>query len=279
MIAIVTPIKDEINNLKRFFESLTLQTVVIDYLIIIENDSIDGTKEVLDKIKRVDNINNLIIKSISFDDKSYQLGHKYSTVIFEGFSVLKKQEDYEDIDFIGILDADCFPEPQYYEKLINFMNADDKIGLASGVLLLEDGSRGFSNRNHVRGSGRLWKKKCFDEAGYKIGMSADSNSRIKAQLRGWSAKVCSEVVFYSREANSRYDLTYGGRSAYYNGFTPLYAYIKSGYYFIRRPKAGKSYLKGYLTSKHKNLEKNPDIEIINYNKNALKRKIVNFMKR
>jgi len=134
---------------------------------------------------------------------------------------------YNNLDFIGILDSDCFPESLYFEKLIQFMNNDKQIGIASGILLLNTGSKRFSNPDHVRGSGRLWKKACFDQAGYYIGMSADSISRIKAELLGWKARVIENAIFYSREANSVVSLEYGGRSAHFNGFTIVYVILNS----------------------------------------------------
>lgn len=277
-IAIITPVKNEIKNLQSLFNTIKNQSINIYSWIIIENDCDDGSNEFLLNIKQVENVKNFHLLHLSFEDKSYQLGMKYSTIIKYGFDFIKSTDYYNKLDFIGILDSDCFPELNYYENLTNFMNSDNKIGLASGVLILESGVKGFSNSNHVRGSGRLWKKACFDEAGYYIGMSADSISRTKAIILGWDAKVDNTSYFISREANSRVSLEYGGKSAYYNGYTFSYAIFKTLYYLLRKPKQGVQYLKGYFKAFFNKFPKNPDLEIIYYNKKMLRRKLFKFIK-
>jgi glycosyltransferase involved in cell wall biosynthesis len=272
-IALVTPVKNEISNIERLINSLSKQSTKINSWIIIENDSDDGSAEYLSNIKSLKNVENLYVIKLSFKYKSYQLGIKYSTIIKYGFDYLMKLDCYESIDYVGILDSDCFPEERYYEKLISFMERESSIGISSGIMMLNSNQKSFSNSNHVRGSGRLWKKKCFEEAGYYIGMSADSISRIKAIMIGWQVKVCPDCVFYSREANSRVNLDYAGKSAYYNGFTVTYVFLKTVLYIFRRPKHGVKYFAGYFKSMFKRLPKNTDLAVINYNKTIIQRKI------
>ena len=79
-IALVTPVKDEIHNLDRFFSSLSSQTYPIDYLVVVENDSIDGTQKYLEKLGKVNNIKNVDIINMTFKDKRYDLGFKLSLI-------------------------------------------------------------------------------------------------------------------------------------------------------------------------------------------------------
>ena len=44
-IALITPLKDEISNIDRFISHIESQTIPITCLIIVENDSTDGSKE------------------------------------------------------------------------------------------------------------------------------------------------------------------------------------------------------------------------------------------
>ena len=55
-IALVTPVKDEIKNLPKLFESMEKQSINIYSWVIIQNNSTDGSKEYLEKIKCVDNL-------------------------------------------------------------------------------------------------------------------------------------------------------------------------------------------------------------------------------
>ena len=277
-IAIITPVKNEIDNLPKLFGSMEKQTIKIFSWVLIDNDSNDGSEEYLLNIHKIKNIEYFHLLHMSFEDKSYQLGMKYSSIIKYGFNFLKSMDYYDKLNFIGILDSDCFPECNYYEKLSNFMIKDKNIGIASGILLLENGERGYCNKDHVRGSGRLWKKKCFDESGYYIGISADSISRIKAILKGWEAKVDNESIFISREVNSRISTEYKGVSSYYNGFTLLYVLAKSIINICRKSNEGYLLLRGYMKCKINRMPKNNDSEIIEYNRHQIIRKIKKYIK-
>lgn len=276
-IAIVTPVKNEIHNLPNLISSINNQSESIFCWVILENDSTDDSYLFLEKERINIKVENLHLLKLEFENKEYQLGFKYSSIIKTGFDFLKTQNYFNELDFIGILDSDCFPEPEYFAKLIHFMNQDPLIGIASGILLINKDTKGFSSSKHVRGSGRLWKKKCFDDSGYFIGMSADSISRIKANLRGWKSAVYNSAIFYSREANTRVSLEYGGKSAYYNGFTFGYVFVKSISYLFHRPKHGIQYFLGYVKSYVKRELKNPDFEIIQYNRKMLLNKFKNFL--
>ena len=84
MLYLITPLKDELNNIPRLIESIENQTVGIDWWIIVENDSSDGSKEYLRELNTIANVKNLKIINLQFEDKSYSIGEKYSTVVNQG---------------------------------------------------------------------------------------------------------------------------------------------------------------------------------------------------
>jgi glycosyltransferase involved in cell wall biosynthesis len=227
-IAIVTPLKDELNNLDRLIESISNQSINIHTWVIIENDSIDGSREYLNKINSIKNVENLFILNLDTNQQTYELGKKYSSIVHKGFELIKSKKNiYDELNFIGILDADCFPDKDYYQVLTNFMKVNPRTGISSGIILFDDGKKHKTKRNHVRGSGRLWSIDCFRDVGYVIGMSADSLSSAKAVIKGWQVNVCEKAIIKSRVAGAIKGFSYYGESAYYRGNSLLYAFLKS----------------------------------------------------
>lgn len=250
-IALVTPLKDEINNIGRFLSTIEHQSIPIKSLVIVENDSEDGSKEYLKKLSHIKNIENFKVIHINFKDSTYRVGKKYATIVNKGFQYLKHEPYYDNLDYIGILDCDVFPERDYYKKLTSFMFAHPKIGISSGLTFTESGKQHIANQNWVRGNSRIWTKECFDEAGYKIAYTADTVSVALAHLKGWKTKTLKSAKVTSREIDVRFSSSSEkGYHAYYRGHTLFYMLLKSLYIMIikRKVKTGSTLLYGYIKS-------------------------------
>jgi len=259
-IALVTPLKDEIDNIDNFLSSLKKQSISIHTLVIVENDSTDGSKEYLDKIKSVENIDHFHVVSMKFEDKTYRVGKKYAIIIDKGFQFLKNRSSYNELDFIGILDCDVFPKQNYYEKLVSFLKNNPDVGITSGLIYTQNGRQHIASQNWVRGGCRIWRKKCFDEAGYQIAFTADTVSVALAHLKGWKTKTLKSAKVISREVDVRFsNSSEKGYHAYYRGHTLFYMILRSIYIILikRKFKTGFTLLKGYVLSF---MNKRPRIE-------------------
>lgn len=260
-IALITPLKDELENIERFFNSLENQSIPIKCLVVVENDSTDGSSEFLDKTMGIGNVERLKVIHLSFEDKTYRVGKKYATIVHEGMEWLRQQDFYETLDFVGILDSDIFPESQYYEKLTNYLGQNPDIGITSGLIFTPEGALHIANPNWVRGGCRLWKRKCLDEAGYLVAYTADTVSVALANLKGWKTKTLKSARVVSREVNVRIANSKNkGYHAYYRGHSSLYVLLKSAHMIIgkKRLKMGREYFMGYMESL---LQRKPRIEI------------------
>jgi glycosyltransferase involved in cell wall biosynthesis len=220
-IALVTPLKNEIENIDTLFASVSSQQCEIAVWIIVENGSSDGSAEKLKSISVPENVKRLEILTFSLPEETYALGVKYATVVNQGFLRLREIITRDGMalpSHVGILDADCAPSVGYFGELVKRM-AIDSIDLASGVGVFDNGRPDGEAKDWVRGNCRLWSWPCFEDVGYVVGPSADTLSLSKAVSRGYRAKPYHDLVYHCREMGkkSRYD--YYGYSAYYRGVT------------------------------------------------------------
>jgi glycosyltransferase involved in cell wall biosynthesis len=273
-IAIVTPVKNEIENLPRLIKSIENQSIPLFLWVIIENDSDDGSREHLLKMIKPENVNHFKVLNLQFANKDYKLGIKYATIIKHGFDYLESNENIHQLDFIGILDADCHPEPDYYEKLLAHFQANTLLGLASGMIKYEDNTIEKRSSNHARGGCRLWRKSCFLDSPYETGMSADSISGAKAVINGWQVRTFSDAFVYSRKEGSRNISTYGGQSAYYRHIPFYYVVLLSIFHlFNGRLKRSAGFIIGYLKSYFSKAERLKDPLLKKYFQMTLFRKL------
>lgn len=268
---LVTPLKDERTNIDRLIKAIENQTLGIFAWVIVENDSTDGSKEYLETINKVKNVHELRILHLSTSDPSYNIGFKISKIYQHGLNYFEENYSLKEGDYIGILDADSFPEKHYFKTLVEKLESEDKLGLVSGILVNEDGRRDKVSNYTVRGSGRVWKYNCYKEAAFYYGLGADRTTQFRAEILGWKTEVIDDVHFVSRNLDARADYKYRGESDYYNGCTFLYVILKSIFLLFRNPQKTGRYLTGYLEFYFKNHEKNSDIKILDYNKKNLRR--------
>lgn len=266
-IALVTPLRDEIANIDKLFESIKSQTIQINTWIIVENGSTDGSIEKLKNITPPSNVENLIVLNGIFENNEYALGSKYSQVVDSGFKEAQRQTNYEILTHIGILDADCFPEPGYYKKLVDFLSADNSIGITSGIIYDEHGNIDAASTSWVRGGCRLWSSDCFNKSGYIIGPSADALSSAKAFVNGWKSVVCNNAKITSREVGARTNYQYYGKATYYRGVSPFYATLRGLYLLKNSFKNSQQYLQGYYSDFISRAPRVQDKDILNHYKN------------
>lgn len=252
--------KDEIDNLPILIDSLEKSTLPIFLWVIVDNDSIDGSYEYIqDKMSTIKSIPNVILVKKSDQEKSYQLGVKYSQIINFGFDQLLNFEKSKNLslDYFGILDADCFPEPAYYSNLVKSFQAIPKLGIASGEIYYFDSK----NVKHLekrpqrwaRGGIRLIRRKCFSEVGYCMGMSADALTCAKAWMSGWYTQSFKSCRVLSRQICSRADHSYVGKSAYYRYVPYYFMVIKASWMLINgRKSEAAGYYRGYLDAMRQN---------------------------
>lgn len=252
-IVIITPMKDEKIHITTLFESLETSSIRISLWIIVDDNSVDGSGEIVNNFsKKTKNIDRIIICKSKLKNSNYQLGEKYSSVVSIGIKKLNEIVFDENFyyDYIGILDADNRITNNYYEKLIDKFNMLPKLGLASGVMSYNIDNNEVVKKEtarFARGSIRLWRKGCFDNTGYIICKSADAVTSAMAWTSGWHSQSFKDAIVYSREVGSKADPLYYGKAAYYLYYPLYFIVIKCLYWLLLgRFNTAKNYFLGYF---------------------------------
>lgn len=279
---LLTPAKNEEDNLPDVAGSVIKQTVKPGLWVIVDDGSTDDTSLI---------IKNLIsnydwIKSVSLPPHARDITFHYAHVCKNGFDYAIEycKENGINYEFIGLLDADTVVEGKYFEKLINEFKSDRDLGIASGGIYHDIGGTlqwDKTNENLPRGTGRLWITNCFlDTDGYLVEPAPDSISNVKTMLDGWKVKQFKHIVaIQKRLTSSREGLWKGyktnGWMAYYLNKHPFLVFLNAIYFTTKKPYyTGIAFLYGYLISVLKKREKIQDKEIRNYYWNTRTREVI-----
>lgn len=272
---LVTPAKNEEQNLPEVSKSVIGQKLKPGLWIIVDDGSTDGTPLILENLQA----NCSWIQSIRLPPRPRDITFHYSYVCKQGFDYALEycRENNIKFDYIGLLDADTVLEENYFGKLLAEFEKDNSLGIVSGGIYYDtDGklSLEVTTKYLPRGTGRIWKKECFLETGgYQVEPSPDSISNIKALLRGWRIMQYVDVVqIQKRKTSAANGLWNGylknGWMAYYLGKNPFVALINVLYFSVKPPYyTGIAYCWGYFSSAIKREKKIQDPEIRAYYRN------------
>lgn len=272
---LVTPAKNEEQNLPEVSKSVIGQKLKPELWVIVDDGSTDGTPSILEDLQA----SYSWIQSIRLPPRPRDITFHYSYVCKQGFDYALEycRENDIELEYIGLLDADTVLEKNYFGKLLIEFEKDNSLGIASGGIYYDIGgklSREVTTKHLPRGTGRVWRKECFLETGgYQVEPSPDSISNIKALRRGWRLMQCTDVVqIQKRKTSAAGGLWHGyiknGWMAYYLGKNPFISLLNVLYYSLKSPHyTGAAYFWGYFGSAIRREKKIQDSEIRAYYRN------------
>lgn len=243
-LALVTPARNEAENLGRLAASLLAQTVPPVEWVIVDDGSDDGTAEVAAALAR----EHAWVRAVSSpyaDDDELTRGRRSGrdVIAFKaGVAVLEQTPT-----FVVKLDADVSLDADFFERLLGEFAADPTLGIASGTCYEQD-ARGewrpyHVTRDHVRGATRTWRWDVFltvSPLEERIGW--DVVDEITARLHGWSTRGIPGLPFYHHRSLGERD---GGRRqwaaqgelAWYVGYRFPYVVLRALFRGRREPAA------------------------------------------
>ncbi len=258
-ILLVTPVKDEAAHLKDVIRHVVHQTVRPVRWILVDDHSIDGSIEICSEAEAgYPWIRTLILEGERVERQLGTHVYRVQKIGFDFGTELCRSEGIQ-YRFLGLLDADMFPETDYFERLLEVFRGDPQMGVASGgVYLRTRGGELKWERSQLRwprGGARLVRRECFEDTGGIAPVnSGDAITSIRAIRHGYRIGQFKDIkVVQARPTNSALGLRAGfyqrGVDDHFLGYSPGYAFVKGARKCLDfSPVTGLYYLFGYLSS-------------------------------
>lgn len=225
---IIIPAHNEEDNLSFTLDSLVLQSNRNFKVVVVNDGSTDRTPEVIRKYTEADPR----FKTINLQKSEHQPGSK----VVHAFKNGLQTQSMDEFDIICKFDADIILPENYLQTITDAFIQNPAYGLVGGLLYIEkDGSwvyEGNSNKHHVRGPMKAYRKECFVQiGGLRETLGWDNIDSILLENLGWKEVVIPELhVKLIKVKGTDYTIRpaeYYGRYFYFLGLNRFLAYIAS----------------------------------------------------
>jgi len=237
--AVVTPARDEADNLPKLAASLATQTVPPVAWNVVDNGSTDGTLEVAHELAaEYPWIHVLALPGTTVADR----GGPVVRALQAGIAALSDPPE-----ILVNVDADITFEPDYFERLLAKFDDDPALGIASGSAYeLRRGrwEQRFVTGNTVWGASRAYRWGCLQQLlPLEERVAWDGVDEFKANARGWRTSAFEELPFRHHRREGQRDGTAWraranqGNAAHYLGYRPWYLVLRALWNARREPAA------------------------------------------
>jgi glycosyltransferase involved in cell wall biosynthesis len=228
---IVTPARNEADNLRRLGASLIAQTWRPAVWIVVENGSTDDTAAVIRDLAA----DHDWIRLLSVEPpKQPRRGSASARAFNLGIAAVEFEPH-----LITNVDADVSYEPDYFDKLRDEFESNPQLGIASGLCFEHDD--GDWKPVHVtspnlRGASFTYRAECFAQLPpreERLGWEAIDI--VRAGLRGWDTATISGLGYFhhratgARDANRFAAWAEEGAVSYSMWYRPLYLAVRAAY--------------------------------------------------
>lgn len=179
---IVIPAHNEAAYLAQTLQSLVEQTLLPKKITIVNDASTDGTQDIIEQFSE----KHAFIEGIFFNSKKqHEPGSKVINAFYKGFETLDT-----DFDILCKFDADLIFPKNYLEKIASCFAENPSCGMAGGFCYIEKEGEwvleNLTNKDHIRGALKAYRKKCFKQiGGLRKTMGWDTVDELLAQYHGW----------------------------------------------------------------------------------------------
>lgn len=223
---IVIPAHNEENNLPFTLDSLKAQSHN-DFKVVVVNDgSTDSTAEIIKKYTETDSR----FETINLEKSTHQPGSKVVAAFKKGIET----QNIQAFDIICKFDSDIILTENYLQKIAESFQRNPDFGLVGGLLYVEKNGEwvyeGNSNKNHVRGPMKAYRRECFLEmGGLRETLGWDNLDAIILKNLGWKEVVLPELhVKLIKVKGADYTIKpadYYGRYFYFMGLNRFLTYV------------------------------------------------------
>jgi glycosyltransferase involved in cell wall biosynthesis len=263
--AVVTPVRDEVANLRRLALCLRAQILQPLEWIIVDNGSTDGSSQLAATLAR--RAANMRVLTLPGGEAAAR-GAQIARAAEAGFAAIGS-----DADVIVICDADVSAASDFFQRLLGMFAADPLLGIASGSRYEFVGGQWrqrFVTGTSVEGQCRAYRAACLREIlPLEKNMGWDGVDEAKARVQGWHTGAFRELPFrHHRQVGARERSRFGawssqGAGAHYMGYRPSYLLLRALFRSCRDP-AALGLISGYVMAGLRRTSRCADDEARNY---------------
>ncbi|MEM9435421.1 MAG: glycosyltransferase family 2 protein [Pseudomonadota bacterium] len=187
--ALISPCRNEAEYMGRTLESVVRQSLRPRIWVIVDDGSTDATPEILaDYAARYD-----WIRVVAKPDRGHRaVGPGVIEAFYAGFETVASEGD----PYLCKLDLDLDLPPDYFATLVGRMEAETRLGTASGKPYVRRGGTLVSERRGDEmsvGMTKFYRRACFDQiGGFVREVMWDAIDCHKARQLGWIARSWDE---------------------------------------------------------------------------------------
>lgn len=225
---IVSPVRDEEDNIEETIRSVLSQTVRPAKWVIVDDGSSDGTGKIVDTFAERVNW----IESVRRKDRGYRkAGGGVVAAFYQGFAEVCDME----WDYLVKLDGDLSFHADYFEGLLAKFQEDPSLGIAGGDVynITQSGSElEVQPRFHVRGATKIYRRGCWEAIGGLLRAPGwDTLDEVKANMLGWRTRSFSDYHVLQHRITGGADGAWknfvkNGRANYISGYHPAFVAAK-----------------------------------------------------
>ncbi len=177
---VIIPAHNEEAFLADTLNSVLRQIVLPKKVVVVNDNSTDGTEAVIDKFLGLSPIFEKLNISSSAE---HMPGSKVINAFNKGLALLD-----ENYDVLVKLDADLILPDNYFEKITYIFKGHPNAGIAGGFIYEKDAKDQWKlnhpmDKNHVRGAFKAYSKACFKAIdGLRSAMGWDTVDELLAQF-------------------------------------------------------------------------------------------------
>jgi poly-beta-1,6-N-acetyl-D-glucosamine synthase len=250
--AIVTPARDEAENLERLGTSLAAQRRLPARWVIVDNGSTDGTHSVAESLAAK---YSWVTVTTDASTEALVRGGPVVRAFHRGVAILSDAGSLPDV--IVKVDADTSFPSDYYGRLLAAFAGDDRLGIASGSAWeLENGvwAQHHMTGDQVWGAARAYRRACLEVVlPLEERMGWDGIDVYKAGLAGWNTKTLTDLPFRhhrregERDGARRLAWAAQGRASHFMGYRFWYLAARAAHHARKDPVAF-AMIGGYLSA-------------------------------
>jgi glycosyltransferase involved in cell wall biosynthesis len=227
---VVTPARDEAENITHTIESMAAQTWQPLLWVIVDDGSTDSTAQIIDAAAK----EHPWIRALHRSDRgARRQGAGVVETFYDGYEKIQ----LEPWDFLVKFDADLSFATDFFERCIGEFGRNAKLGIGGGLICQERNGRLECESPgdpafHVRGATKIYRRACWEDIGGLLCAPGwDTVDELKANMLGWETCSFKDIPLRHHRFTGSADGVWKnyvkfGMANYITGYHPLFMALK-----------------------------------------------------